>query len=321
MLFASSARKYVFSRTRSNLRKIVVAIYGYNGDTARQFVDEILQDTFFFGSALLMALVSDDGHAAVNDLDMICVLPKFFNRPFCEFGATRVFKNGQREPIDGQTRPLNDVCGSDDVHSHDGITDIMMMPGETCVNMRPNHFQHLRRWFGPANMHSRRMYDPTIGQFCSMSKNMCVASPKDGEKTTDIVFLHNVSRLSDFEFAWNHVVKTPFGPSVNLMSKKTLRIANFDMLVTNTCTIHHDDALCYSQQRGQMSDKMFAYLTKYVDRNVCDLVFEFDLDNVESVANFYHVMNQTTHRRRKRLPEKNGIVSVLLLRKASKVTY
>lgn len=344
-----------FFPTQENLIRIISGIYNYDLDTARQFMVDLLKETFFFGSAVVLALVSTDEPAfRVGDLDIICVLSKSFKPPVLWTRKGRAqFRNGKLLKIDPDYQPLNDMCDclgrersgifiKQHAAHHATLKDIMMMPGETCSTVKSELFQNVRRWFGPMKMIVRKMYNPTLGHFCAASRNICVASPgfdrdtdkerwgddfRDDEeererresikKTTDMIFLHNTEKDSDMHFAWKHVKKTPFFPGVNLVGmengKLKLKIGNFEMLQTRTCVVPSRSEICHSPT-GQLSDKMFQYLVKYVRNDVCDLAFEFELDDIPSVQNMGFVMHKSINMKTKRLPEKDGVATFTILR-------
>jgi len=284
----------------------------------------ILQETFFFGSSLVLALVSAEKPAfVVGDLDIICVLPKEFKvqnwmKRICFFPSTATM-------LTTNAQSLNNVCCGrfidrlQHVEKHKEMSGLMLMPGETCENVRLEKFQHTRRWFGPMKMVLRKMYNPTIGRFCAMSRNVTVASPKGEKKTTDIVFIHNTGKHSAGEFAWDHVKETPFFPGVNMFGadhhgQLKLTIGNFEMLQTRTCVIPHASHICHGPT-GKMTREMFEYLKKYVTRNICDLVFEFFLDDLESVDNMATFMLLFKDMKTKRIPENDhGIVKFFIFR-------
>jgi len=310
----SKATRFALIRVKENLVKIISVIYGYDPDRSKQFMTEMLQETYFFGSSLVLALISAvELEFTVGDLDLVCVLTK-------EFRAHNWMKRTSH------LQSLTNVCcgrhkdHESRVEKHKQMANLLMMPGETCENVNLAKFQNTRKWFGPMNMILRKMYNPTIGHFCAMSRNICVASPFE-KKTTDIVFIHNCGKKSAIHFAWRHVKKTPFFPGVNLIGmnhegKLTLKIANLEMLQTRMCIIPSNNSVCHSPTNG-LSVAMFDYLKKYVEKNICKLVFEFDLDSLASVDNMATVMGLARNMKTKRIPEDSkGIVKFIIYDKS-----
>lgn len=360
--FASTyIAKVVLTKTRENLIPLLAEIFNYSQQQAKGFVDEVSEDVFFFGSTLVLALISVDTKNPanrafkVNDLDMICVLPEFAPTPKVVYHSRyfgerydRIDVAFRADGYDDSEALLHNICSryyKNDYNKKSHIEfheqPMMYFPGETCATLRRQKkisHPYLRQWFAEMNMEARELYQPETSGFFQQSTNIVVASPHkaDDEKSIcDIVFLQLPIRKSESKFAWDHILTSPFtmGQVCYGMrnGKLSLSVKNLDILQKRVCIVQPGSGL--PQFEGMIQTKsfrkpqkdttksnvlnrmVFEYLLKYVDRGICNVTLQFDLDCRHSTNNMSRAMKITESKKvykMKRTPEKDGITEITI---------
>jgi len=353
--------KFILTRTRENLIPLVAEIFGYSQQQAKEFVDEVSEDAFFFGSTLVLALVSVDTKNpvnrafTVNDLDLICVLPEFAPTPKVVYDSRYFGDRHNRLDValkadgyDDSEVLLHNICSrhyKSDYNKKSHIEfheqPMMYFPSETCATLRNQKkisHPYLRQWFAEMNMEARELYQPETSGFFQQSTHIVVASPRvddDKKSICDIVFLQLPIRKSESKFAWDHILTSPFtmGQVCYGMrnGKLSLSVKNLDMLQKRVCVVKPGSGL--PQFEGMIQTKsfrkpqkdsiksnvlnrmVFDYLLKYVDRGICNVTLQFDLDCKHSTSNMSRVMKITESKKlykMKRTPEKDGITEITI---------
>lgn len=384
--------KYIMFRLKQNLIPLVADIFKYSLETAAEFVDQVSEDVYFFGSTLVLALISVDTSADtstntakpstrafdVSDLDMICVLDNHAPKPIIvqkghvykfkikknddgtekHVGLVEKFSLGREQQ--GFRQPLRNICNCLDEksspilvkqHAKSHQQSMMYFPGENCTTLKMRKFvshPYLRQWFAKMKMEARELYRPETSGFFQQSTHISVASPetKFGENPTcDIVFLQlEDNKTKPHQFAWDHILTSPFRMGQVCLgmkdSKLSLSIKNLEMLQKRICVIEPGSGLpIYTglkttkskkrpKQKTNQSKKldinMFQYFMKYVDRSICDIHFQFDLDHDNSIQNMRSVRSWCKNedwesplevkRNFVRIPEKDGITTIVIKR-------